>query len=29
MQRHDGHAVITSRAGEGTEVELSLPVRSP
>jgi signal transduction histidine kinase len=29
MQRHGGRAVITSRAGEGTEVELSLPVRSP
>jgi signal transduction histidine kinase len=27
MQRHGGRAVITSRAGEGTEVELSLPVR--
>jgi signal transduction histidine kinase/phage shock protein PspC (stress-responsive transcriptional regulator) len=29
MQRHGGRAVITSRAGEGTEVELSLPVRAP
>jgi signal transduction histidine kinase len=29
MQRHGGRAAITSRAGEGTEVELSLPVRAP
>jgi signal transduction histidine kinase/phage shock protein PspC (stress-responsive transcriptional regulator) len=29
MQRHGGRAVITSRAGEGTEIELSLPVRAP
>jgi signal transduction histidine kinase/phage shock protein PspC (stress-responsive transcriptional regulator) len=29
MQRNGGRAAITSRAGEGTEVELSLPVRSP
>jgi signal transduction histidine kinase len=28
MQRHGGRAVITSRVGEGTEVELSMPVRS-
>jgi signal transduction histidine kinase len=27
MQRHGGRAVISSRAGEGTEVELTLPVR--
>jgi signal transduction histidine kinase len=28
MQRHGGRAVISSRAGEGTEVELTLPVRA-
>jgi signal transduction histidine kinase/phage shock protein PspC (stress-responsive transcriptional regulator) len=29
MQRHGGSAVISSRAGEGTEVELTLPVHTP
>jgi signal transduction histidine kinase/phage shock protein PspC (stress-responsive transcriptional regulator) len=28
MERHGGHAVINSRPGEGTEVELSLPVKT-
>lgn len=28
MQRHGGRAVISSRTGEGTEVELTLPVRA-
>jgi signal transduction histidine kinase len=27
MERHGGHAVINSRPGEGTEVELSMPVK--
>jgi signal transduction histidine kinase len=27
MERHAGRAVINSRPGEGTEVELSLPVK--
>jgi signal transduction histidine kinase len=29
MQRHGGHAAITSNPGEGTEVELTLPVKTP
>jgi signal transduction histidine kinase len=28
MERHGGRAVINSRPGEGTEVELSLPVKT-
>jgi signal transduction histidine kinase len=28
MERHGGRAVINSRPGEGTEIELSLPVRA-
>jgi signal transduction histidine kinase len=28
MQRHGGRALISSRLGEGTEVELSLPAKS-
>jgi signal transduction histidine kinase len=28
MERHGGHAVINSRPGEGTEVELSLPAKT-
>jgi signal transduction histidine kinase len=28
MERHGGHAVINSRPGEGTEVELTLPVKT-
>jgi signal transduction histidine kinase len=29
MRRHGGDAAITSTAGEGTEVELTLPRRTP
>ena len=28
MERHGGHAVVNSRPGEGTEVELTLPVKT-
>jgi signal transduction histidine kinase len=28
MERHGGTAKINTRAGEGTEVELTLPARS-
>jgi signal transduction histidine kinase len=29
MERHGGRAVINSVAGEGTEVELTLPAAAP